>query len=140
MNLPDWQPFSWEELRTLHYLWKCQHNLLCEGSTWSIYGKYRLAAGRSTVDSLADRGCIRPAGKYNDPAHDDYELTPFGQHWAEQSEADFLAQLEQRIEEEMPRKVLPSPTALADTPASEPEFLSSKRRRSAVGRRRRRRT
>jgi hypothetical protein len=48
-------------------------------------------------------------------------------------------QLEQRIAEETPRKVLPAPCVLAHPPVGEPEFLNpSKRRKSDVGRRRRR--
>ena len=129
----EWPPLSWEELRTLHYLWKCQKDLICEGLTWSIYGKYRLAVGRTTLESLTRRGLISPLGKYDNPAHDDYTLSPFGQHWAAESERDFLAQLEQRINQGVDRAVLPSPDVAAHSEMTEPEIMGRPTRRNAMG-------
>jgi hypothetical protein len=96
-----WSPFSWEEMRTLHYLWKCQRNLVCEGLTWSMYGIFRLVVGQGTLDSLRMRGCITRSRKYDSALHDDYELTPLGQDWAEKNESAYLTQLEERFVREM---------------------------------------
>ena len=96
-----WEPFSWQELRTLRYLWKCRPVLTCEGSTWNIYGKFRLVILFDTIDSLCKRGCIRRVMKYECAEHDDYELTPFGQEWAEKTEQEFEAKLQERIDAEI---------------------------------------
>jgi hypothetical protein len=88
--------------------------------------------GRGTLESLTKRGFITPLGKYDSPAHDDYALTPFGQQWAVDSEGDFLAQLEQRINQEADRKVLPDPDVIARSRMPEPEVIERSSRRKTT--------
>ena len=140
-----WVPFSWEEMRTLHYLWKCQRNLICEGLTWSMYGNFRLVVGQCTLDSLIMRGCITRSWKYDSALHDDYELTPFGQDWAEKNESAYLTQLEKRFDSEMglsegsssasshsPTLVRPAASRSVAARTGMPDILRPPRRRKPV--------
>ncbi len=132
-------------MRTLHYLWKCQRSLMCEGLTWSMYGNFRLVVGQGTLDSLRMRGCITRTRKYDSPLHDDYELTPLGQDSAQKNESAYLTQLEKRFDSEMdlsegsssanfhsPTFVRPAASTSVAARSGMPDILSPSRHRKSV--------
>jgi hypothetical protein len=88
-----------------------------------MYGVPRLVVGWDTLDSLIGRGCITRVKKYESPLHDDYELTSFGQHWAEKNESAYLDEHEKRFHSEMDRREALSSIESANSSAARPQLL-----------------